>query len=270
MRDQRGFSVLGLLVALGLTALLAAAAMRMLSTQTEVHVQQDLAMQLEQNLRVGLDRIGDTMRSAGAAVPKSNLSTWIPWVSGFTANPLVRSSPTRIDVASCTDLPVVTLSAAAAANATTLTLASDVPGKTIAQLLDTGSRRLITINDAEFAHVVGVGDGSVSIDTNPALSGQQGLSRRYPAGTTICRVDVTSFALTMNSSLGRYQLTRDLNQGAGAETLADSITAMQVTTLVAGREFVVQLTGRSERVNPMSDTSLERVLDSRIRLRNEG
>jgi len=270
MRGQQGFSLISILAALAVASILAASAMRMLSTQTEVHIRQDLAMSMEQNLRVGLDQIGDALRGAGAATPKTALATWIPWVAGFTANPLVRTSPTRIDVAACTDLPVVSLAAATAANATTLSLASEVAGQTVAELLDTASRRLITLNDTEFAHVVAVAGTSVTIDSNPNLAGNQGLSRPYPTGTTICRVDVTSFEIRYNLSLGRYELTRDRNQGVGPEPLADSIVAMDVTTVVAGKEYAVRLTGRSERADPMSGVDLERTLESSIRVRNAG
>ncbi len=269
MARQRGSALLSMLTALVLTSILMAGALKMLSTQTEAHTQQDLALAMEQNLRIALDQLGDAIRSAGSAAPAADLVLWVPWVPGFDDNPHVAGSPSSLSVARCTSLPVVVLDAPAAAGAVTLPVTSDVPGAALADLLDTGSRRLIAIDDVEHAHVEVVGSSSIRIDTNPALAGDQGLSRGYPTGTPICRVDVTTYSILEDGS-GIPQLVRDANQGLGPEPFADSIAAMRITPIVAGERYEISITGRSERDDPMTAAPLVRTLHSTVVVRNAG
>jgi hypothetical protein len=241
-----------------------------LSTHTKAYTQQDLAMDMEQNLRVSLDLIGDNLRAAAGGVPRTDLSTWVYWVSGFDANPQISTSPAGLSVAACTSRPVVTLTASAVPGDVTLWVASDIAGKALTELLDTNQRGLISIDDAENAHVTAMSGGMINVDTNPTLLGDQGLTRGYPAGTTICRVDVTTFEVIFNETDGRRQLYLDANQGGGPQPFADSITDLLVTPIVAGEQYEVSLTASSIRPNPLTGLVLQRTLNSTIRLRNAG
>jgi len=266
MARQEGFSIVSILTALLLTSILMAGAFKMLSTQTKAYNQQDLAMAMEQNLRVALDQLGDALRSAGAAAPETNLATWVPWVPGFDDNPHVTSSPVTLSVARCTSFPVAVLTAPAAAGALTLTVDSGVPGKTLAELLDEDTRRLIAIDDVENAHLTLVGSASLGIDTDPNSAGAQGLSRGYPTGTPICRVDVTTYGIVPDG--GGTVLFRDINQGGGPEPFADSIFDLQVTPIVAGKRYEISLSGRSDHADPMTGAPLQRTLKSVVLVRN--
>lgn len=269
MKSDRGFALISILTALALTGLLMAGALKMLSAQTEVHTQQDLAMELEQNLRVGLDQLGDAVRTAGSAAPQSDLAAWVTWVPGFDDNPHISGSPTALSVARCTDLPVAALTLAAAAGDVSLSVASEVTGSALLDLLDEGARSLIAIDDFEHALVRHVGTSSIGIDTDPNTAGDQGLSRAYPAGTPICRVDVRTYSV-LEDATGRPQLSLDLNQGAGPEPFADSISELRVIPVVAGARYEIFLTGRSPRDDPMTGAPLQRTLKATVLVRNAG
>jgi prepilin-type N-terminal cleavage/methylation domain-containing protein len=259
-----GFSAIEVLVSLLLLSIVLAGAVGVFATQNRTYIQQDLSVAMEQNLRVGMAIVTDAVRNAGYGVPTSNLSTWIPWVSGFTTNPTLSGS--TLSVAGCTLSPVATLSAAAAAGATTLSLTS-VSGSSIASLVNTESKRLILIGDSENAHVRTVSDSTISIDTNPVAAGVSGLSRSYPAGTPVCRVDVATFAVSTSGTTGVPWLGMDTNQGSGAQAAADGISALTVTA-VSAKQYQITLTARSENIDPVTRDYLTRTLTSNLTVKN--
>lgn len=269
MRGERGFSIVSILTGLLLTSVLMASAFTMLTTHTKTYNQQDLAMAMEQNLRVAVDQVGDALRSAGSAAPSADLTAWIPWVTGFDTNPHIAGSPARLSVARCTSFPVAVLSAPAAAGAVTLSVDSNVAGQGLAELLDTEARRLIAIDDVENAHLTLVGSSLIEIDTDPTVAGAQGLSRGFAAGTPICRVDVTTFGISTDGA-GTTHLFRDLNQGRGPEPYADAIADLRIVPLEPGRVFEISLTGQSHGVDPLSEAPLQRTLTSIVAVRNAG
>jgi hypothetical protein len=266
VHDNGGYFLADLLVGLLLTAFLAQATMSVLSTNTSAHVQQDITANLEQNLRVGMRVMSDALRSTGYGVPSSNLKTWIPWVNGFESNPeIVAGPPATISVARCTPLPVAFLTLAAARGSTSLTVASNVPDSTVTTVLNNSSKRLIFIGGSEFAHVKHMsGQNTLTIDTSTIQGGEQGLSDSYPAGTPICRVDVLTFAINSTSK----ELTLDLNQGGGAQQLADQISNLKITTVEATARYVIEMTGLSKNTDPVTGAKLTRTLRSDVTLRN--
>src|SRR5262249_4171780 len=160
--------------------------------QNHTFIQQDTTIELEDNVRIGLPLVVDRLRVAGYGVPTTNLAQWVPWVTGFTSNPLITTGPpASISAAGCFALPVATLRATAAPRATTITL-SDATG------VDANTRRLLWIGENTSALITGVSGTTITIDTDPTTAGNQGLPRAYLVGTPICRVDVVTFSV--NSS----------------------------------------------------------------------
>ncbi|MGH7857491.1 MAG: hypothetical protein ACREQY_09180, partial [Candidatus Binatia bacterium] len=227
--------------------------------------QQAESVALEENLRMGLGTVADELRRAGYGLPPILLSAWVPWVSGFTTNPRIvqgsGSNPDTLSVAGCTSTPVATLSASAAEDDKSLTLSSTSG-------LNATNRRLIRIADAENAHVKSVSGSSVTIDTDPGKSSNQGLSRGYPAGTPVCRVDVLTFDVATDASTGLPALRLNRNQGAGPEAAVEGITDFQVTTVESGRRYAIALTARSERNDPFLGSFLTRQMSTGVTLKN--
>jgi Tfp pilus assembly protein PilW len=264
-RTEKGFTLIEMLVGFLLASLVVGGALMALMTHDRTHTGQHLNVAMEQNLRVGMDTVTDALRAAGYGVP-GTLGQWFPWVTGFSANPTI--STNQIKIARCTPWPVATLTAAALTGSTILAVSSAVSGKSVTELLDSGSKRLVFIGDSETAHVTLASSIQLSIDTDPATSGSQGTTRTFPAGTPICRVDVLTFKIGTDSSTGAPQLKLDENQGAGEIALAEGITALNVTTVTAARQYRVTLTGQTERSDPMMGRMLSRSLVSDVTLRN--
>ncbi|MGH7858233.1 MAG: prepilin-type N-terminal cleavage/methylation domain-containing protein [Candidatus Binatia bacterium] len=264
-RASAGFSLTELLVAMLMMMLVMVAVVGAFTAQNRTHIQQAESVALEENLRMGVGTVADELRRAGYGLPPIFLSAWVPWVSGFTTNPRIvqgsGSNPDSLSVASCTASAVATLSANVAKDATSLTLSSTSG-------LNTTNRRLIRIGATENAHVKSVSGSSVTIDTDPGRSSNQGLSRGYPAGTPICRVDVVTFDVATDASTGVPALRLNRNQGAGTEPVVEGISDFQATTIESGRRYAITLTARSERNDPLLGSFLTRQMSTGVTLKN--
>lgn len=257
-RESLGFTLIDLLVALAVMSVVMAGVVGAFAVQNRTYIQQDLALELQQDLRMGMGLVTDRLRTAGYGVPSTNLPQWFPWVGNFTSNPeIVAGPPDTLSVASCFRPPVATLAADAAQDATILTLTDSAE-------LDAGTRRLILIGDATHAHVKSVAGAEITIDTDPTKRDNQGLSRAYLVGTPVCRVDVLTFSLDVNSKTLRF----DENQGDGPLALIEEISDFRITPRAA-KQYEVVLTASREVPEGQHGTRLvERSLTSDIGMRN--
>jgi len=264
-----GSVLVELVVSIALAAVTMAGVVQVMALHNRVYVEQDLGVSMQQNLRMASDIVTDTMRTSGYGVPSTNVSTWIPWVASFTANPLIIQGTTdTLTVAGCFREPVAHLSARAAVGSTVLSVASDVSGSSVNTLLDTGTKRLILIGESEAAHVVDAGASSITIDINPTLTGNQGLPRPYPAGTPICRVDVRRFQITTDTTTGLSTLTLDENDGSGARALAEGISDLQIDPIPGTKRYQVAVAARTEKTLPTTGNYVTRTLRSIVTLKN--
>jgi prepilin-type N-terminal cleavage/methylation domain-containing protein len=271
MRDQSGFTLMELLAVIFPISLVAAGAVSFFVSNNRTYMQQELAVSTEENLRAAMAMVVDTMRTAGCAVPASNLGDWISWVSGFDNDPLIVTEggddPDAVSIAACTPKPIARLTASAAADGTTLSLASDYPGINISQLLNLTDKSLIVIGDNEHARIKAVSGSSIQIDTDPTTNGLQGIGRAFLTGTTITRIDVTTFQVETDADTGRPWLRFNKHRGS-EDPAAEGISDLQITTLVPGGRYQVALTAQSEVVDPIRGQVLSRTLTSDVRLRN--
>ena len=260
---EHGFTLIELLVSMLFLSLAVVGMGNLFIAQNHFYVQQSTRATVQANLRTALDMLSDQMRNANSCVPTTNLSSWVTWVASFTTNPKVTTDAdgnSVISIAAAGSQPVTTLSSAASAAATSIVVASG-------SSLNTTSKSLIVIGDTERAIVKGVSGTNITIDTDPTVVGNQGLSRRYPASTPIYRIDVTSFSVAADAT-GVRQLVRDLNQGAGTEPIAEGIQTLTLTTLTAGRKYKITLGGKSPKADPVKKTHLLETLDSTITMLN--
>jgi prepilin-type N-terminal cleavage/methylation domain-containing protein len=272
--ETRGFTLVELLVSMVVTLVVLGGVLTFFVNQQQVTREQQQVLDLQTNLRAASDRFTSHLRLVGYGVPAD--LTWIDWVSGFTANPMVipgsGSSPDTIRIAACTK-PIATITsgtslAKGAAN-NTVSLTSAVAGKNVVDLLDTASRKLIRFGAGSasategFAWVKGVsGAGAtatVTIDTNRGTTGNQGFgARAYFAGTPVCRVDVTTY--TVNTTTRTLMI--DEHQGAGVQAAFDGITNLQIAGGGNIYDFTIQGTTESAPV-------ITRNLTGTITVRNQ-
>ena len=269
-RSAAGSVLVELIVAIGLASVTMAGVVQVMGLHNRVYLEQDLGVSLQQNLRMAADLVTDAMRTSGYGVPSTNVSGWIPWVTGFAANPLITQGTTdTISVAGCFRQPVARLSARAAVGSATLPVTSDVSGSAVSVLLNTGAKRLILIGDSQLAHVVGVNtDSSITIDTNPALTGNQGLPQAYPAGTPMCRIDVWTLKIATDTTTGLSTLVLNENDGSAARALAEGISDLQIEPIPDTKRYRVTVAARTEDTLPTTGSYVTRSLQSIVTLKN--
>jgi len=257
-----GFTLIEILATLLLVSVMMIGLGKVVALYHYASLQQDVRVRIEDNVRMGVDTLTDTLRNGHYGVPTANLTSWITWVAGFTSNPMVTGTAPNnvVSVASGSLQPVALLASRAAKGATNVSL-STVTG------VDTGAKALLLIDGAENARVTAVSGGTVDIDTDPMTSGNQGLSRSYPQDTPVYRVDVATFSLATDDT-GASQLVRDDNRGAGTLPVVDDITGLQVTTVIAGSKYQIMLTGTSAALDPLTGTHLQASLTSNVVLAN--
>lgn len=261
-RRERAFALPELLAALLISSVLLVGVMDTLRTQHRIRLSQDVAVATDQSLRVASNVIADALRTAGYGVPRIALTSWVPWVSGFNTNPKITTGATDVlRVAGVLRAPVTQLTAPAIQGATVLTVAT-LPAGT----LDTNRKRLILIGGTQHAHVKAATAVSLTIDTNPLVSGNQGLPRAFPLNTTIRRIDVQTFDIATDAN-GPF-LRRDENHGSGPQGIVEGIEDLGVQTIVAGREYDLTLSARSDRLDPITNAYLFRAFRTRVRMRN--
>ena len=260
-QSSAGFTLVEVLATLLMVSLTMVGVGAVISLYHHTSLQQDVRVGIEDNVRIGLDALTDPLRNGRWGVPTTNLTSWITWVAGFNSNPLVSGTAPNnvISVGNTSAQAVATLTARAAKGATTMSL-SDVTG------VNTGNKSLLLVDGAENARVISISGSTVTIDTDPVTVGNQGLSRSYPQNTPVYRVDVATFSIVTNS--GVSQLVRNDNQGAGALAVADDITGLQITTVAAGSEYQITVSGTSTAVDPVTNTHLQASLTSNVMLAN--
>jgi prepilin-type N-terminal cleavage/methylation domain-containing protein len=270
MNDRRGYTFIEALVAMLIVSIVIASGVKMLAADIRLNSQQDELMATDQNLRVAMEALVDSLRSAGDGAPEENLSLWISWLDDdFSSNPrIIEGDSDTLLVARCTPVSIAELDARADAGVTRLEVHGTQSDAALSATLDDGARRLILIDDREHAFVTGVSTEQIAIDTDPTQTGNQGLDRSYPAGTPLCRVDVSEFGVQVDETTGETSLYRDDHQGDGPLAVAMGITDMQIVTVAAGRAYEIQLTGRSANLDLLRGTSIVRELTSEVNVRN--
>ncbi|MBI2877302.1 MAG: prepilin-type N-terminal cleavage/methylation domain-containing protein [Candidatus Tectomicrobia bacterium] len=266
---QAGFTMIELLIALVLASLVIGAAFNVFISQEKVYAVQDQVLELEQNLRAGMDLLVREIRMAGFGQPSwttINTSTGINYTIQVTDG---GSSPDTLNLVGCIEEPKGTLASAAGVGNTTLTLQSSSE----ASKLNTTTKRDIFIGDLENAKVTGISGATLTIDTDPDVSGNQGLLNAYPASTSSNPMNVYLVRrITYTVDTDDNELARNENTGAGSQPMASNIVDLQ---LVQSGSFVtITLTGRTSREDPdytdptYGDGYRRRSLTIGIRLRN--
>jgi prepilin-type N-terminal cleavage/methylation domain-containing protein len=263
----RGFTLIELLVSMIAVATMMLGIVKFFTLQHRTHAQQETSVGMEENLRVAAAILTDAVRTTRYGAPPLFLSTWVPWVGGFTTNPTRTTganatTPDTISVAACFEKPVGTLSAAVAKGSTTVL--SVTPTGTLTDALDTNTKRLIQIGESENAWVTSVSSNSITIDTDPSTIGNKPVGFDHPIGAEICRVDVVTFSVDTATN----RLLRNPNQGGAAQIVAEGISNLKIS-LPASKRYTIALTAVPERgTDPVTGAAMQRQLQTDVYMRN--
>lgn len=232
-RNEPGFTLIEILVALVIAGIISTAIYNLYISQSRIYTQQEQVSDMQQNARVAMDIISRHIRMAGFGKPGW---TTINSTSGITYEIQVTdggTNPDTLEIVGCIDAPPGTLASAAFSSDTTITLQSGEGSK-----FNTTTRSDIFIGDLENAKVTNVAGANLTIDTDPAQSGNQGLDNAYAVGTNVYLVKRVTYTISSTS------LRRNENTGAGAQQVAVNIEDLQVT--YAKPMVTVSITARTQ------------------------
>jgi type II secretory pathway pseudopilin PulG len=269
---SHGFTLIELLVSMITVFTLMLGLVKFYQAQHRTHSQQEQSVAMEENLRLASTMVTDALRNVRYAAPGSPAAL-VTWVPGLTnANPAITYSSgpnvSSMSLTACFREPVATLTAPAIVGDGSLS-AAPTGGGALGDVLDAtpNPKSLIHIGEnGEFAQITSVGSTSIGIDTALA-SGAQPLTRAYPAGTKLCRVDVVTFTLGNDPGTNVPRLLRDDNLGDGPQAAAEGVDRLQIN-LTPPRRYIVTLRARSEKLDPMTGSYLTRSLITNVATRN--
>jgi len=268
VKKERGFTLVELLVAMAISGIVMAAVYTAFVTQQKSYTVQDQVAEMQQNARVGLDMIAREVRMAGYGQPDWSIpaDTNDDGVNENVTDPVtvvdVGGGSYRITVIGCFEPNPATLSAAAPAGNTTLTLQST----TEASRLNTTTKNNIFIGGFENARITNVSGKVLTIDTDPDISGNQGLVWSYDTGTEVNLVKAVTYYIEDNT------LRRDENTGAGGQPLAENIEDLGIT--FANNIANISISARSRELDTNyhdqvhGDHYRRRTLNSNMNVRN--
>ena len=171
IRMQRGLTLIELVVAMAVAGILLAAGYGIFLTQQKTYAVQDQVAEIQQNARVAMNMLARDVRMAGHGVPMWDVS-----IGGTTYSDTVTAVGSTMTLLGCFGAPEGYLRTSAGKEATQIVLVdSDQASK-----FDTGDRGYVFIGEYDKAIIDTISGNALTIDTDPALDGNQGLRKRYP------------------------------------------------------------------------------------------
>ncbi|HAR96543.1 MAG TPA: hypothetical protein DCR97_11365 [Deltaproteobacteria bacterium] len=246
-----------MLLAIVLGCLVGMVLYQMYYTQDRTYTLQSEISEMQQNLRVAIEKISRDLTMAGFAQP--------PWTtingeSGIDFEGMRVTGGTVLDVVGTFDGAQGTMAKKTVAGATALELSSG-DGENFQ-----GKGKIdINIGGRENAKITNKSGSTLTIDTDPHAVGLQGLHHEYPAGTPVYLVKWKTYWVD-NAKPAEPVLRVDEHIGSGGQPLALFITGMAIAQ--TGRVASITISGKTR--NPDRTTGLRTSgqLTNRIVLRN--
>jgi len=272
-KKDKGITLIELLIALVISGLLLAAAYRTFLGQQKTFVIQEQVVDMQQNVRVAINRMMAELRMAGFGHVSMVFPVTYP--TGTFNSVLNLDTPTAgalTFISAVGGTSTLTTEGGVGQNQIVVSTLTDGQGSA---LFDTGNRQNISIGGLESHVITAIDHGTKTITLKAPLN------FFHPIGTSL----FTVMALTYQVALinGVPTLLRDENMGVGPQPQADHIENLQFTYLDANgnptanaadiRIITVSLTARTERKDTdlgSGDGYRRRQIASNIHLRNMG
>jgi prepilin-type N-terminal cleavage/methylation domain-containing protein len=273
LKEEKGLTLIELLVALTITGLLVGGLYRTLTGQQKTYVIQEEVVDMQQNVRAAINRLMTEIRMAGFG----NVSMVLPvtYTGGTFNNVLNLNTPTAGSLTFVTAVggtSTLTAEVGIGQNQIVVSTLTDAGGN---PLFNTVDRKYISIGGLESHEITAIDNVTRTITLNGPLTFYH----------TINTPLFTVMALTYQvaSVNGIPTLMRNENMGGGAQPLSDNIENLQFTYLDADgnvtanpldiRIITVSLTAKTEKQDPdleVGDGYRRRQIASNIHLRNMG
>lgn len=263
-RAVRGISLLEVLVGLLLASVVVLALYETLTSQQRSYFLQDDVSELQQNLRVALERISRDLTMAGFGKPTSSivngedLSPW--YTSGSNFFP-VQTADSGLDVIGCFAPPDGVLSTDAAAGANSITIAA-AQAHNFNRLGDERPDKCsISIGGRENFQITNIGapsSGKIALD----LSGN--LFMGYKTGTEVYVVRHTTYSTGRSGGIPVLRLNE--HRGAGNQPFCQYVTDLDVTVNVG--MVTVAVTGQTRNPDRTTGKYITSTVSTSVMLRN--
>lgn len=266
LRKNAGVTLIELLIALVISAILIAAIYRTFIGQQKTYIVQEQVVDMQQNVRVAINRMMREIRMAGFGGLDYVLNL-TGGVNGFT-EVITPSGNNKITIVGGFKQirrnngdPILVSSISG--NKVTLNYATDE--------FDGEKHQFISIGGLESRKVISRSERELTLDKS--------LSFNHPVGTPVFKIQAITYKIETND--GKSVLRRDENTGGGAQPLAENIENLQFeyfdsngnpTTNPKNIRLVrVSVTARTERSDPdfkEGDGYRRRTIASNIYIRN--
>jgi prepilin-type N-terminal cleavage/methylation domain-containing protein len=287
LRQNKGITLIELLVSLAIAGILVAGVYRTFMGQQRTYTAQEQVVDMQQNVRAGINRMMREIRMAGFG----NVSMLLPvpgvkiGVKTYTdvVNP---DYPVAGSVTILSAMGSTILTATPAANQITVKSLTDSQGNT---LFDTGDRKYVSIGGVESGTITNIAGTTLTLNGNLTYSHLARMDHLDADGNPVDvngnPVIVSVFAIRAISYQvdGTKTLLRNENMGAGGQALADNIENLQFVYLDAKgnppaknadiRVVQVTLKARTNDSDPQYKTDggyRKRVIVSNVHLKNMG
>ena len=273
LKKNKGITLIELLVAFAISGLLVAGIYRTFMSQQKTYVIQEQVVDMQQNMRLAINRMMTEIRMAGFG----NVSMVLPVTIGANTfnNAVNLNTPTvgALTIVSATGgAATLTILASVGQNQVIVSNLTDATGN---PLFDMGTRKYICIGGLESHTITSIDSGTKTITLNGTLL------FTHPIGTPAFTIKALSYQVAMVN--GTPTLLRDENLGDGAQPQADHIENLQFTTFDDNgnptvnspdiRMIRVSLRARTEMQDPDlkgADGYRRREIASNIHLKNMG
>lgn len=251
-----GFTLVEMMVAVSLSAILVLMAMSAFIFQRRVLHANQLVSEMRQNVRACMDMVNRDLRAAGYGLDmeQSELAAWIDWCADLDGNPIAFDSnpkvlngasgaPDSLWIAAAFDPPIASLASAAAAGGTTVQLGTGEGAQ-----FNVTDRKIVFLGRRETARVTAIAGDTLTISTHPGRL--VGLDRDYPVGTPVELIAVRSYEQQAETTAYPQapHVTRDNNQATGFSYSWQRLIATHVEDLQFGQngnQVAINVTGRA-------------------------
>src|SRR4030042_2905208 len=273
LKKEKGLTLIELLIALVISALLIAGLYRTFINQQKTYTVQEQVVDMQQNVRAAINRMMTEIRMAGFG----NVSMVLPaTIGGKTYNDVVNwDTPAAGALTIVSGMGFTTLTGIPSPNQITVNSLTDSQGNL---LFDTADKKYVSIGGLESYTITNIAGTTLTLGD---LNGN--LTYNHPIGTPIFAIRAVIYQVGMVD--GKPTLLRDTNDGQTTQDKiqADGIENLQFTYLNSDgnvtanpkdiRIITVSLRARTERQDPdlnEGDGYRRRQLVSNIHLRNMG
>jgi prepilin-type N-terminal cleavage/methylation domain-containing protein len=226
LRGVAGFGLIELLIVLAISSILALGMWSLASTQERTYKAQDSGVEMQQNLRVVLQRLTKDIMAAGLGPQSSTINgqNANAWYNAANSWSPFNITATSIDIVGASQAPS-TLSAEVASGTNTLPLAAG-------EGANFSAGQTINIAGVESATVTAVNGDTLTLSANLTLT--------HPSQASVYPIQWVTYSIGAGGVLN----VDYLHNGNSAQPVANDITAMTTTASATDPNVLtVSLTG---------------------------